>query len=55
LTGRKTFQVPPLAFGKERIDRQARLAAAANAADRKPLPMWNRQVNIFQIVDADSE
>ena len=48
--GRKRFNVPPLPFGVNRIERQRRFAAARKAGKDDQLIARNFNVDIFQVV-----
>ena len=50
---RERLHVSLLAFGKERIKREARFSAAAEATDRQPLPVRDREAYVFQVVDSN--
>ena len=51
---REALDVSPLAFGVERVQCQARFAAAADAAQHDQLVMRNIEVHALQIVDGDA-
>ena len=51
--GRKTFDVPPLALGVQRIERKRAFPAPAHPANDDKFSMRNIQINVFQIVDRD--
>ena len=51
--GRESFDVPPLAFGIQRVEGQAGLAAAAQPADDDQLPMGNIEIDPFEVVNLD--
>ena len=48
--GRKRFDVPPLPFGVNRIERQRRFAAARKAGKDDQLVARNFDVDVFQVV-----
>ena len=50
--GRKRFDVAALAFGVERVERQAGFARAGNAADDRDGVVRDDEVNVLEVVDA---
>ena len=53
--GGERLDISPLALGVDGIERQRRLAAAAEARDYGERPVGNAHVNIFEIVDPRSD
>ncbi len=51
---REALDVPALPFRIERVQSQAGLAAAADPADHDQLAVWEIQVDVFQVVYANS-
>ena len=49
--GRKALDIAALSLGVERVQRQAALAAAAEAAQHDQLPVGEVQVNRLEVVD----
>lgn len=49
---RKALEVPPLPLGEQRVQRQARLAAAAYAANGNELAMRYIEIDAFEIVNS---
>ena len=52
--GRKALDVAALSLGVERVEGQAALAAAAEAAEHDQLPMRDVQVDRLQVVDPNA-
>ena len=50
--GGKRFDVAPLAFGVERVERQAGFARAGNAGDHRDGVVRNVEIDVLQVVDA---
>ena len=48
--GRQTLNIPPLAFGIDRVERQGRLSRSRQARHHHKLAPWNIHVDILQIV-----
>ena len=52
--GRKRFDVPPLAFGIQRVEGEARLAAAAQAAENDELAVRNVEIDPLEVMHLDA-
>ena len=51
---RKALDIPPLPLGIERVERQARFAASADAAEHDQLVLRNVEIDMLQIVDGNA-
>ena len=50
--GRERFDIPPLPFGVDGVERQRRLPGAADSGDDDQLPGGQRQVDVLEVVGA---